>query len=181
MIKIEIDQEVFDFLQKEAIPLVDSPNTVLRRLLLKDRREMNKLENRGRQKGKPEYGDSKTTFIKSILTEHFDDDFATVSPYSMLFKSSDVVIYFQNFNKKSNNLWYRLKRNPLDKLKTFNKKAYVCLTCPPENLAYLIPLENITQKLKEVNYIKDDLEVNIDFKIHRWRELEWNLSPFIIK
>ena len=33
--KIEIDNEVFAFLEKNAKPFVDTPNTVLRRLLLK--------------------------------------------------------------------------------------------------------------------------------------------------
>ena len=32
--KIEIDQEVCEFLQKNAIPFVDTPNSVLRKLLL---------------------------------------------------------------------------------------------------------------------------------------------------
>ncbi|MEU7021614.1 hypothetical protein ABZ990_13260 [Streptomyces sp. NPDC046203] len=33
---IEIDDEVFAFLQSRSVPLVDTPNDVLRRLLLKD-------------------------------------------------------------------------------------------------------------------------------------------------
>jgi hypothetical protein len=36
MIKIDIDAEVFEFLQKRAKPLLDTPNSVLRRLLLSD-------------------------------------------------------------------------------------------------------------------------------------------------
>src|SRR5688572_30351732 len=33
MRQIEVDQEVFSFLQKRAVPFLDSPNDVLRRLL----------------------------------------------------------------------------------------------------------------------------------------------------
>jgi hypothetical protein len=36
--KIKIDDEVFKLLQKHAVPLVDTPNSVLRRLLLEDQR-----------------------------------------------------------------------------------------------------------------------------------------------
>ena len=41
--KIEIDDDVFEFLQKRAVPFVDSPNSILRRLLLKDRAVKEKL------------------------------------------------------------------------------------------------------------------------------------------
>ena len=34
---IEVDDEVFQFLQRQAVPLVDTPNSVLRRLLLGNR------------------------------------------------------------------------------------------------------------------------------------------------
>jgi negative regulator of replication initiation len=36
--KIEIDDEMFKFLQKHAVPLVDTPSSVLRRLLFEDQR-----------------------------------------------------------------------------------------------------------------------------------------------
>ena len=36
--KIEIDDEVFKLLQAQAVPLVDTPNSALRRLLFEDRR-----------------------------------------------------------------------------------------------------------------------------------------------
>lgn len=35
-ITIEIDEEIFNFLQKQAAPFVDTPNDVLRRILLKN-------------------------------------------------------------------------------------------------------------------------------------------------
>ena len=34
--KIEVDEQVFGFLQAKAVPFVDSPNDVLRRILLKE-------------------------------------------------------------------------------------------------------------------------------------------------
>lgn len=40
-ISIEIDEEIFNFLQKQATPFVDSPNDVLRRILLKSDRNPN--------------------------------------------------------------------------------------------------------------------------------------------
>ena len=39
MHRIEVDDEVFQLLQQKAVPLVDSPNSVLRRLLLGKRRK----------------------------------------------------------------------------------------------------------------------------------------------
>jgi hypothetical protein len=39
--KIEIDNEVMNFLKKNAEPFIDTPNTVLRRLLLKDNNRSN--------------------------------------------------------------------------------------------------------------------------------------------
>ncbi|APG24347.1 hypothetical protein [Syntrophotalea acetylenica] len=40
-ITIEIDEEIFNFLQKQATPFVDSPNDVLRRILLSNGKNTN--------------------------------------------------------------------------------------------------------------------------------------------
>lgn len=45
MPEITIDNEVFKFLKSEAVPFEDTPNTVLRRLLLKDRSGMSEIQN----------------------------------------------------------------------------------------------------------------------------------------
>ena len=44
--KIEVDEDVFAFLQKNAEPFIDTPNSVLRRYLLKNKKyKSKKIEN----------------------------------------------------------------------------------------------------------------------------------------
>lgn len=50
---IEIDEEIFELLKKQAEPFVDSPNDVLRRLLLKDKSSSHPREKKTNQNAPP--------------------------------------------------------------------------------------------------------------------------------
>lgn len=49
---IRIDRDVWDFLQKHAVPLEDNPNSVLRRLLAIDQPDKKSKVGKGRKRGK---------------------------------------------------------------------------------------------------------------------------------
>ena len=187
MIQIEIDQEVFDFLQKNAMPFVDTPNTVIKRLL--------KISGIPSINIKLKEGpimlqhDSKTAkqrtneFVQEVLSsEKFSKEtFQKKIPYQYMRESDNNLIYFQNFNKESATLWYRVSGEALSILKSSNKKSFLCLTNPAEWIAYLIPVSDIEQRIESSNWKRYELEINIDHLANRWRELDWNIKEYLIK
>ena len=184
MIQIDVDQEVFEFLQKNAKPLVDTPNTVLRRLLLIDQKTPLKTSERktamlslGSNKG---HQDS-SEFVHVVLEKEFANEFQRKPPYRFMFESDNELIYFQNFNQESATLWYRITERPLKILRTSNKKCFICLTNPAENIAYLIPFQEIEKHLASSNWDREHLEINIDHVSYRWRELDWSIKQFLRK
>ena len=183
MIKIEVDREVFEFLQRNAQPLVDTPNDVLRRCLL--RKEIaagNGEKALAKEARMIRFGTappiSAEAFVQELLRSLFGSGFRRRSPYRMMFESNDALVYFQNFNKRSDHLWYRVTANPWQELLTSQKKAWVVFTNPAEGFAFAIPVADIIERSRGRGWTRDYLEVNIDPGTCRWSELDWDLTSY---
>lgn len=177
--KIEVDKEVFAFLEKNAKPFFDTPNTVLRRLLLKKESayEQDIMSSLLGVKTKLSARD----FVKEVLSKEFGDDFIRIRPYSYMYESDNILIYLQNFNKKNDTLWYKVNKQPLQVLKNSSKESFIGLTNPAERFVYLIPLNDIEQAILESGWDRDFLQVNIDHPSHRWRDLNWDIQNYLKK
>jgi len=176
---IEIDNEVFAFLEQNAKPFVDTPNTVLRRLLLKKEStyEEDVMSSLLGVKNKVSAGD----FIREVLYKEFGEDFRRRRPYSYMFESNNLLIYFQNFNKKNDTLWYTVSKQPLQVLKNSSKESFIGFTNPAEKFVYLFPLKDIERAILESGWDRDYLQVNIDHLSHRWRDLNWDIQNYLKK
>jgi predicted CopG family antitoxin len=173
---IEIDHDVYDYLQSIAVPFVDTPNDVLKRLLLNEK-IMNTTVSNSTITDKS--GKTKEEFVQGILKSLFDAKFHRARRYQWLFESADSIVYFQNFDKSdSPKLWYRINQNPLLNLLRTSKKAYICFTNPADKVAYLLPLEDINVRAKQVGWSRDYYEVNLDVLSNRWTELDWNIEAY---
>ncbi|MHC4440670.1 MAG: hypothetical protein ACYS3S_25250 [Planctomycetota bacterium] len=189
MIQIEIDEEVFKYLKGEAEPLVDSPNSVLRKLLLKNnknkpislRREVTRMDSLVKEEKTQQGGGSSGEFVLEVLRKEFGNGFRKRPRYQMMFESNDTLIYFQNYNKESPTLWYRITEKPFDILKSYEKKGIVCLTNPAERIAYIIPIEDILEQIKVSGWERSYLEVNIDHLRGKWNELDWDIRRYLKK
>jgi len=102
MTKIDVDQEVFEFLQKNAVPLVDTPNAVLRRLL-----RIDKVSSPTTKEAKSTMTTTSNTqsmdtygFVRIVLDKEFPEGCQRKSPYRFMFEAPNALIYFQNFNWK---------------------------------------------------------------------------------
>lgn len=188
MPSIEVDNEVFAFLQDHAIPFVDDPNQVLRRLLLSSSeipsRERRSLKISRVRKPEPvpsiEPVRDTDSFVSQVLQVHFSGGFRKKAPYRYLFESPSHLVYFQNFNQKNSDaLWYRLRSSALEVLRKSDKEALVCLTNPSDNLFYAIPMDRIDRKIQSAGWDRDDLEVNLDHANRCWRELDWDIRKYL--
>lgn len=195
---IEIDDEVFAFLQAHARPLIDTPNNVLRSILLGDvgdsearsitpnisesRLDEGSLVVNDKDKSlqtlirEEEY---RKEFCDFLLQNEFGGGFEKVRGYRWMFESTDKIVYFQNFNKSASRIWYRLHAGALERLRGTNKRTIICFTNPLEAFAYRIPFEEIEKKIEAVGWSRDSIEVNIDHEYSKWLELKWNISEFL--
>jgi len=184
MNKIDVDSEVFAFLQKNAKPFVDTPNTVLRRLLrIDDFYSSQKKEGESImiQSNKVKSKIDSNDFVKIILENEFSERFRKRSPYRYMFESEKNLIYFQNFNQESATLWYRVTAKALQVLIASLKESFLCLTNPAESIAYLIPIDEIKNHIASSNWERDYLEINIDHLSCKWKELNWDIQKFLKK
>ncbi len=171
MRKIEVDNEVFACLQKMAEPFVDTPNMVLRKLLLGDQGERRVLP-------LPKI-DDRVRLMKHIKENYFEGGFKRVRPYQLMFKSDKYILYFQNFEKLGTpTLWYRIKQKAIDILEEFGDGAFLVLTNPAENCAYIIPIAEIVKKMTEFGWDRRALEVNINHKDSLWIEFKWDIGAY---
>lgn len=180
MINIEVDEEVFKFLQENAIPFVEKdPNAVLRRMLLSRRKEKAMPSESVGSASIAETGET-DEFVTSILEKDFPGEkFRKKSGYRMMFESDNYIVYFQNFNKAGvDDLWYRLHESPQDTLRGSSKRTLVYFTNPAERIAYSIPFQDIVERRQESQWRRKSLEVNIDISNHEWHELNWDISKF---
>jgi hypothetical protein len=184
MVSIEVDEEVYNALKKMAEPFVDTPNTVLRRILKFDsipeesitiNRPFSVSRSRSSERVLSE------VFMSSYLTVQYKEKFMVRSPYRAMFESGNYLVYFQNFNKAGTaNLWYRLNEDSLKVLRSTNKAAHVCFTNPAEKFAYQIPMVDIDRQAEKAKWTKNFYEVNIDPVNSRWRELDWKIDKYYV-
>lgn len=184
MVSIEIDEEIFNHLKSLAEPFVDTPNSVLRRLLFPEYHpplELSTLKNiPATSSTNLEY--SSEVFVSTFLQVRYGEKFRTKSPFRTMFESEKYIIYFQNFNKLgTTNLWYRLSESSLNTLRKTTKIALVCFTNPSEKIIFEIPMKEIDNQISKSTWKKDFLEVNIDPANLRWRELDWSIEEYLVK
>jgi hypothetical protein len=179
---IEVDQEVFSFLQQQARPLLDTPNDVLRRLLLPKPVSPTPKPILATAAHHNE-GISSRKFVDLILKKHFGGNFRKVGRYQFMFESPEHLVYFENYNKETKKgLWYRLSKEPWHDLVQTRKKAWLCLTYPPERYAYIIPIQAVIEKSKQFGWKKEDLEISIypmsPRGATRWHEFTWDIQSY---
>lgn len=184
MVTIEIDDDLFNYLKMLAEPFTDTPNSVLRRLIMLDlHKPITKLSTTASTNKIPEKSaPSIDIFMSLFLKNRYGAKFRPLSPYRTMFESDNYLIYFQNFNKgETVNLWYRLSESSLDTLRKSEKTAIVCFTNPAEDIVYEIPVRDIDIQATKAKWGKAYMEVNIDPASSRWRELDWNIEQYLIR
>ncbi len=179
---IEVDDEVFKFLQQHAIPLVDTPNSTLRRLLLgKSEETMSKVPSTSVKALSPASLAAGTDeFIARILGHLFPNEH--FGKRQMLFESENCTLYFNNFNKRGTaTLWYRLSGGNWKSARTTRKESYVILTNPSEGLVFKIPVSEILKAANARGRHLDAIEVNISLADMRWKELGIDLKGYHVQ
>lgn len=181
MPSIEIDPEVYAFLERHARPFLDTPNDVLRRLLLSTSPNSESMirplaaapDTSPRPKSTPAPFDKIFELLKGR--------FARRAPYRTMFESSDSLLYVQNYGKETNHLWYRISEGAWKDLRTSPQAAWLCLSYPDGGFVYLIPVKELQQRVEQQRWQRPYLEVNIDPATSRWTELDWILTPFKVQ
>jgi len=176
MIKIEIDIDVLNHLKKNADPFNDTPNSVLRRLLGLDGSKLKSTFKT--QRGGIMQSDE---FVKKIISQYYKYSGVPrkVGRYQYMFNLDGKVVYFQNFSKPTNNLWYRLKSSAIEDLK--NKNSEIVFTYSVDGIFYPIKFSELQKKLEKNNWRREDIEVNIDPDSDYWRELNWRLARHTVR
>lgn len=232
MYEIQVDEEVFRELQRLATPFVDTPNSVLRRLLLDDwPPHPNTISTREVHRDSPplpdtvagtvaeeefSYGEtgprrahafaerggpyaslgnerravrglSPRRFGKLLCArvfpgEMFERAKRERGAFRTMFESGERLLYFLNFNKPgATNLWYKLTGTAIEALATAEKPGYIAFTNPAERVAWVIPLEELARRHQEAldrPLEPEDLDLNIDARGNRLRELDWTIEPY---
>lgn len=190
MHSIEIDDDLMGLLTQNARPFVDTPNSVLRRLLLPGSERKSQPTPPETPEATVPYPSARSVvrshtapdpeaFVAEVLRQEFGERFRVRSPFRMMFESDQRLVYFQNFNASAtSNLWFRLNARPMQVLRSSRKTAFVCLTNPADRYAFLVPLADIDAHAKANNWSRPELEVNIDPSTFRWREFNWNLTKY---
>lgn len=175
MDKIEIDNDVLNYLKENADPFYDTPNSVLRRLLGLDGAK-SKRGIKSQQGGIMQSNE----FVKKIISKHYNYSGvpSKVGRYQYMFNLDGKFVYFQNFSKPTNNLWYRLKSSAIEELK--DKNSEIIFTYSVDGIYYPINISELQAKLDEINWSREDVEVNIDPDNDYWRELNWRLDRHTI-
>ena len=180
---IEVDDDVYAKLQQLAQPFVDTPNSVLRRVLqLNEEKPMAKhhkaFKAPTRMKAPSQTRDT-DEFVRSHLEKSFGGGFRKRAPYRMMFESGEKLVYFQNFNSADvDTLWFRLRGDSLKDLRTSRKEAIVCFTNPSKDLAFAVPFGVIQEGIERAKWNRPDLEVNIEYPSWIWRELGFSIRPY---
>ena len=135
MPKIDVDDQVYGALKKLAEPFVDSPNSVLRRLLGLDETATQTLlkpsqtESAPRMRAQTEGVRSKQ-FVEKVLAQEFGRDFNRRGRFVYMLESKNRQVYFQNFNAAYDNAWYRIVAAARQELENSKKETFICLTVP---------------------------------------------------
>jgi hypothetical protein len=174
---------VYGALKKLADPFVDTPNTVLRRLLNLDRISPKKLPTVPRSSiqgsHQVENGEIRSKqFVEKVLAREFGRDFKRRGRFVYMLESRNRLVYFQNFNAAYENAWYRIGASARRELELSMKETFLCLTVPTEGEYYLIPYEDVETQVKVCKWSRPHLEVNIDRVRSQWRELGWDINSY---
>ena len=214
MHEIKVDDEVFEYLQRKAVPLVDTPNSVLRRVLFGRKRGRKGEPGSTARMAMP--GDA-SLHVESTISpimgpyssmrgdrvtpgglsprrmgrrlvsqefsgEHFDRVPRELGGFRSMFESTKRLVYFLNFNKPdSRNMLFRVTASAIDVLAKSAKPAYVIFSNPARRIAWVIPVQDIQNRHREVtrsDLEPQDLVVNIDVEKNRLRELDWDISEY---
>ncbi|MCB2200230.1 hypothetical protein KQI63_12535 [bacterium] len=180
MHRIDVDDEVFEFIKSNAEPFVDTdPNKVLRRLLLGASRKENAM------KARPETnrGEKPKTavYVSKVLEKEFSGHFRVVGRRRLMLNNGRHVVYFQNFNSTVTPYWYRLEKTAITQMQEKGLESWVVLTNPAENWYFMIPLKTIVSKVESHGYHKEDLEINLAFRLDRWfwTGLDWDITEYM--
>lgn len=187
--EITIDKDIYEYLQKYAKPFVDTPNSVLRKLLhiddististIADSAALDSDSSMITRRIKKASNQDTIGFVKDILHGDFNERFKRRAPYRFMFESDNYLIYFQNFNKENDKLWYRITSDPYKLLKDSKKESLLYLTNPAEKIAYVIPVKDILARANEMRWVKEYLEINIDNMAKKWIELDWGIQKYL--
>lgn len=233
---IEVDEEVFEALQELATPLVDTPNSVLRRLLLEGpsarwtristvESPYSGLGGPGRLAERPqpertqaemppptaplsseapgaedegpyaslgherraESGMSPRRFGKLLCAREFPGEMFERArrergAFRTMFESEERLLYFLNFNKPgATNLWYKVNSTALQALLDAEKPAHVVFANPADRLAWVIPIEELEAQYRRAGsppFGSRDIDLNVDVKGDRLRELDWGIGEY---
>lgn len=181
---IKVDKEVFSYLQQQAQPFIDTPNDVLRRLLLSHpsvpRKPPPAKEMPKSDKGVSgeSGGISSQQFVEMILDRHFGGGFRKVGRYRYMFESDSQIVYFRNYNKEAEILWYRVNGTERGLLSSSRKDVWLCLTYPPDRTAFLIPFDTIEEQAVRVGWKRDELEINVNIDRSWWNQLNWDIESY---
>lgn len=176
---IEIDDDVFAFIQRKSKPLVESANDVLRRLLLKDL-SSNKKRRSSKAKLQPVSDGPLVTskmFVDSLLRHRFGSNFSLIGGFSYFFEGPNELVYFQNYNKSDAVLWYRIDKRPRSLLNA-NTTSWLVFTNPSERTAYILPMSKVEAAADNAGWSRDYFEVHIDTRNNHWTELGWDLTKY---
>lgn len=206
--RIEVDGEVWAFLQREAEPLIDSPNDVLRRLLLGGARRTSRSSGArgGRRDQREPYAAmgaerrapgglsprrmGKLLVAREFGGEHFGRAAASRGGFRTMFESNSRLVYFLNFNKPgARNLLFRVTASAVETLmdeeENGEKTAYVIFSWPAERVAWVIPVRDLLERYRMAageGPRSEDLVVNLDPERNRLRESslpgEWDISEY---
>ena len=181
MHKIEVDDDVMEALKTLAEPFVDTPNSVLRRILkpnVESRKSGTDASVLGVGRANSRNEVRTKHFVEGVLATEFGRDFNRRGRFTYMFENRTRLVYFQNFNASYDNAWYRIGESPREEIRRSGKEAFLCLTVPAEGDYYLIPYQDILERVQKVRWTRPDLEVNIDRIRSTWRELKWDLTPY---
>lgn len=118
-------------------------------------------------------------FVGEFMKREFGAELARRGRYRLMFESPERLVYVQNFNKRSDHLWYRITENPWRELQASKKPAWLCFTNPVERYAYVIPVEDVIKRSRSKHWSRDYLEVNINPVASRWIELDWKIEQYL--
>ena len=176
---IKVDSDVFLELQRRAVPHVDTANDVLRKLLLKESSSLSRVKQSVHSvKDRDVPLVDTDTFVRLLLRFRFGNDFELVGQYRYMFESKRQLVYFQNYNKETDQLWYRISKKPRQDLAFSKKQAWLCLTNPAERYAYIIPMEDVEEQARRSKWSRDEFEIHIYPQESRWSELDWNIARY---
>ena len=184
MFKIEIDKDVYVFLQKSAQPFEDTPNTVLRRILLEGNSGTNNIVLTANIENRAEYRTSEKKPGKIKITDLLQQtvgqsDWIRVGRQRNLYENEKERIYVLRFDKsKTPNLWFRIPPIAYDLLTETRKKSYFLFVNQADRYFFQVPMSDLDKKVSDKGIAFLPETINIDPAKKKLRELDWDISAY---